>query len=573
MRKASAAIRLCLVLLFGPTLFAQTGATSPAPPTPGITTLRTSARAVVLDLVVTDRSGHPVRGLKASDLTVFEDGQPQTVASFEVHDAASQANLPTAAQHAAPGPNTFTNETIVPAAEGSTVVLLDLLDTPLTAQPYARDQLIKYLKTMQPGVRLAIFELDSDLHLLQGFTSDRAALLEAVKDRDKLGRTAVPLTNAYVAGTLRMDILTHALQNLGAYLQTLPGRKNLVWFTARVPRPSYDDGTMIGGSIHDSIVFDYDFGKAAELMKLGQVAIYPVDVRGLVTDPSFNAASSRGPSARSSQRFSTQQFYDHSDLEAVAEATGGKAFYNTNGLSQALGEVVEDGSYYYTLSYYPTTKKWDGSFRKVKLELDRKDATLEYRRGYYGVAESQIPRSGRAPSSTPHTQITNHATVQAFARTMQLGAIDPGAVRFEVHVAASPEVVRPGPSTPPVPDNALDPKHRDQPYRLYKANFHLMGDQIALAADANGLHTGSVEFVALLFDDQGALINQTSASVNMTLLPATYDRVMKVGMDMPVQLQVPVKGSYFFRFGIHDLAANKAGAVEAAVGRVQLGLN
>lgn len=81
-----------------------------------ITTLHTDARLVVLDVVVTDTKGHPVRGLKAGDFKLLEDGQPQTVKSFEEHapvDPATAAK--TMAAMAKLPPNTFTNYT--PLAE------------------------------------------------------------------------------------------------------------------------------------------------------------------------------------------------------------------------------------------------------------------------------------------------------------------------------------------------------------------------------------------------------------------------------------------------------------------------
>jgi VWFA-related protein len=546
-------------------------------PTPDIATIQVRARAVLLDVVVTDSHGKPVRGLKASDFVIQEDGAPQTVASFEPHEPLSAADRDAAAAAAkataALGPNTFSNDPrlTVPPSSGSTVILLDMLDTPVVAQQVARQQLLKFLKTKEPGVELAIFELDTQLHLIQGFTSDQAVLIQAVQDREKLGRTAIPLANNPTMGRVRMDALTAAMHDLGAYLQPLPGRKNLIWFTAKIPRTSYDDGTMVGGALRDSMSFDYDFAKTAEFMRLGRIAIYPVDARGLQTDPAFSAANDRAPSVRSAQRFSTQQFIDHTDLEEVAEATGGKAFYNTNGLSQAIEEVVDSGASYYTLSYYPTNKKWDGSYRKIKLQLDQPNTTLEYRRGYYGVKETPLPRP-TGPARPNRVQITNNGSKPApFVQQMQLGAIDPGGVRFEVHISAPDKIDKLPPAAPQSPDNRLDAKHREQPFRTFNALIKVPGGQVTLTPNPAGRYQGKVEFVALLFDDQGTLINEATKTAELNLLPASYQRVQQAGMGITVPLQVPVKGTYFLRIGIHDLTSNKAGTLEVAAQRVKLG--
>ena len=45
-------------------------------------------------------------------------------------------------------------------------------------------------------------------------------------------------------------------------------------------------------------------------------------------------------------------------------------------------EAFNDGSNYYSLSYVPTDQKWDGQFRKIRLEVDRTETKLYYRQGY-----------------------------------------------------------------------------------------------------------------------------------------------------------------------------------------------
>ena len=47
-----------------------------------------------------------------------------------------------------------------------------------------------------------------------------------------------------------------------------------------------------------------------------------------------------------------------------------KPFYNTNGIKEAVAEVVDNGSSFYTLSFYPTNKEWNGKYRKLKVDLD-----------------------------------------------------------------------------------------------------------------------------------------------------------------------------------------------------------
>ena len=66
-------------------------------------------------------------------------------------------------------------------------------------------------------------------------------------------------------------------------------------------------------------------------------------------------------------------------MQAMAEDTGGHAFINTNGLTQAVEEAIENGSNYYTLTYAPTNAVWDSRFRAIKVKVDQPGVKLNYR--------------------------------------------------------------------------------------------------------------------------------------------------------------------------------------------------
>src|ERR1700722_19585719 len=74
-----------------------------------VPTLRTTARLVVVDVVVTDGKGRAVKGLKQSDFTLTEDGAPQTLASFQEHQALTPEQAAKADAVVKLPPNHFTN--------------------------------------------------------------------------------------------------------------------------------------------------------------------------------------------------------------------------------------------------------------------------------------------------------------------------------------------------------------------------------------------------------------------------------------------------------------------------------
>jgi VWFA-related protein len=552
-----------------------------------ILTLHAESRAVLLDVVVTDGHGNPVHNLQPGDFRIIEDGETQTVASLEEHHPPDPAKIAAEPKLPALASNTFSNRK-APATDRSdksaaTVFLLDAVDSPMTAQIYARDQILQWIAIMPPGTEVAIFQLGVQLHLIQGFTSDSAVLRSAVKDRYKPLLTALPRRAGYVGQAFQMDSINSAMKSLGAYLATRPGRKNLIWFTGHVPPSVYANGSAMGGSLHDSESFVFNYSKATEALTLGDVSVYPIDTRGLQTDPAWSAANSGPPSNHSASNFAATQFFQHSDLQAVAEATGGRAFYNTNGIKQVISEVVDAGSTYYTLSYYPTNKQWDGRYRKLKLETTQPRLQLEYRRGYYALAvappsqppatTTPLPSTSYPPDPYGRVQLTHHQPTPdqaAFIRAMHLGGIDPNQIVFTSRVEINPAVDKLGKKDPLPKDNFLDPKYKDHPFRTFNIFSQVDFRQIEVEEQPDGYRTGTIECAAFVLDDQGLIVNSLITSVDLHLSPASYAQALAGGVELLSPIAVPEKGTYFLRVGVHDKSTGRAGALEFSTSDVKI---
>lgn len=169
---------LLLSLVAAPTLG---GGPSPAASQTAPPVYRAHAREVVVDVVVTRRDDEPVKGLHAKDFVVMEDGKAQTVDFFEEHTAKT---LGAGALQPLPPmpPGVYTNVPPAPPSDAVNVLLLDALNTDKEDQIYVHNQIMEFLKKMQPGTRTAIFTLASRLRMIQGFTSDSSALVVALND-------------------------------------------------------------------------------------------------------------------------------------------------------------------------------------------------------------------------------------------------------------------------------------------------------------------------------------------------------------------------------------------------------
>jgi VWFA-related protein len=147
-----------------------------------VATLRSTTRLVVLDVVVTDKSGKPVRNLSKEDFTILEDGKDQAIASFEPPDQHS----PPPVEQKKSWPEQSNEPSAAPAISSSalTILVLDELDTRILDQAFARDEIRKFLRSN--GARLpeptALMALEEKrLELLHDYTNNAAELEQALQ--------------------------------------------------------------------------------------------------------------------------------------------------------------------------------------------------------------------------------------------------------------------------------------------------------------------------------------------------------------------------------------------------------
>jgi VWFA-related protein len=143
------------------------------------TTLRVNSRAVLVDVLVTDKKGAAVKGLPQSAFSVKEQGKPQAITFFEEHHGIE----PVEQEAITLPPNVFSNHPDEQQPAAVTVLLLDALNAPVEDQSFVHQQALQFLKTARPGSRMAIFAMSSGLHFVQGFTEDPAVLVAALNSK------------------------------------------------------------------------------------------------------------------------------------------------------------------------------------------------------------------------------------------------------------------------------------------------------------------------------------------------------------------------------------------------------
>ncbi len=90
------------------------------------------------------------------------------------------------------------------------------------------------------------------------------------------------------------------------------------------------------------------------------------------------------------------------DLDALAKATGGQAFYLTDiseagGVTREIARVIRNQ---YTLAYTPTNQELDGAYREIRVEVDDpRELVVRTRSGYYAVPDPALQASSARPPS------------------------------------------------------------------------------------------------------------------------------------------------------------------------------
>lgn len=324
MKRSIFSLFLITALVTAP-VWAQSTAPDPNAP---VTKLFITSHAVLVDVVVTDKSGAPVSGLKQDAFTVTEQGKPQTISFFEEHKGPS---APPAGMPALP-PNVFSNFSPVGQPAAVNILLLDSLNTPAEDQTFARKQAMSFLRSLKPGNRMAIFTMSGGLRYVQGFTDDPTKLLAALDNKknntveapafmasadeadaqaqltttmasiahidvDPTGGVHIsyfanPASTAAIENFFQVQATAeasqreyqtlHNLQQLATFLAAFPGRKNLIWFSESFP-------VNLFGSTDPR--FEGDVKKTINLLTAARVAVFPVDARGLKTTSFYDASS------------------------------------------------------------------------------------------------------------------------------------------------------------------------------------------------------------------------------------------------------------------------------------------
>lgn len=502
-------------------------------------TFKTQSQLVLVPVVVRDNKGVHVSGLTSEKFTVLEDGKPQRITVFE---EIRKASGPITRPEAPPGiyTNAVDKET---SPKQLTILLLDLLNTPFTDQARARDHLLKYLaETVNENTPTSLLILSRrGVRVVHDFTADPRMLANALRkaqpehpdshepppqsnltinqaatallnndpsvdintiiaaiDAEAAGPSTEYVQASAIAGTME------AFQHIAQSFAGVPGRKALVWATASFPFAITESSGIVGSGQPSSL-----YERTMQMLNTANIAVYPVDVRGLVYF---------GPNESGVQHAASI-----GTMEMVAQMTGGRAFYNRNELHRSFQEATDDSAAYYMLGYQLDTSNKVSGWRKLKVEVADDRGKVRARSGFFVTPVTEDPEYSR------QVDIYN-------------------ALQSPLDYTSLPVVVR-----------WLEVK---QDRKETKATFEVILSPGTVEIDAGSGNRVELEFVAVARDEKGKPAGEFAKTVESKLQDDGVRQVQTSGITYKDVITVP-RGTYKVRFVVRDNNSGRTGSVQA----------
>ncbi|HEY2018861.1 MAG TPA: VWA domain-containing protein [Bryobacteraceae bacterium] len=508
---------------------------------------------IVETVVVKDKDGNPIKGLKAKDFTVTEDGKPQEI---KICDFQELESTPTP-QELKPRPTPAKEDSkpaepaamkaavtnaIAPEKPGDLkykdrrlmVMFFDLTSMPIPDQIRAQTHALKFIKTdMTASDLMAIMTFSSDIKVVEDFTDDRDQLSKDIKgltigegqgfdvssaDDSTSDNGAAFQQDDSEFNLFNTDRQLSALESAVKMLSTLNEKKALVYFTSGITK-SADNQAQMQATINAAI--------------RSNVSIYTIDARGLVASAPLGDATKGSPGGQgmysgSSARSATSNFQGQQEtLFTLAEDTGGKALLDNNDLSVGIVQAQKDISSYYIVGYYSTNSALDGHFRRIKIALNsatKPGKPIEYRAGYYANK--------------------NFSKFTSTDRERQLS---------EALMLADPVTDI---------DIAMEIDH----FRLARDRYFvpvsvkIPGSELALAKHG-GAETTRIEFIGQVKDAKGAIVQNVRDTVDVKLKEATAAQLSKSPLAYDTGFTL-APGNYSMKFLARDNETGKMGTFD-----------
>jgi len=341
---------------------AQTQSSPNAGPTSALGTLpiqTATSGHISINVVVSDKLGHPVAGLEEGDFTLLDNKQPQKLVGFRaLENKASPVHV---------------------------IIMVDMINTGFDAVARERQELEQFLK--EDGGELAnptsigVFA-DSGLKVGTGSTRDGNALLAAFNKTQSELRIIGRGTGFYGAADM-LEMSLSQLGQLAAYEATQPGRKLILVISPGwplLPRAGDEADMKQRTWVFNSIV------QFTNGLREANIALYCLDPFDLGrTNPFYYQGYLKGiPAAKNAE-------YADLALQVLAEHSGGEVIINGRDITGALNTAVRDASASYELTFEAAPGDRPNEYHALQVQVAKPNVKVRTTSGYYARTPEQMP--------------------------------------------------------------------------------------------------------------------------------------------------------------------------------------
>jgi len=585
---------------------------------PGVTTFRARAEEVIVDVVVTDSKGHPVKGLSKQDFQLEEDGKRQNVMSLrEFGDEAPPKTVPSAP----PPANVFDNNKTIAPDQSVGVILLDFLNTEPSDQEYAKEQFIKFLRKKPPGMQFALCTLTDRLQLVQGFTADENLLLanlhskrarnqfspqlrgiqfgqeiQSAKERAEIDASAESFVQMLVKAQAtqraleldrRVALTADAFSQLARYLSSIPGRKSLVWLSGSFPGGFLGSTSINVDTANQSVelrTYSDQIRKTTNLLADAHIAVYPVNTHALSAGAIPGAEDNTSPL--------------QNDLPGShAPVPAGVQVQTDAGTNKASAIVAPSPLQQELAQRNDTRVAEEAAMDRVADETGGKalqstnglsqaiETAIELGSHYYMLSYSPANRNYNGAFRKIRVSLTRKGYHLAHRRgyyaidpesaagdvdlnhTMSSAAMERGAPQSHQLVFAA-RVVPIGkprktknPSAPASKTN--DPEKALVEMQRYSIDYAIAASEVRFAENA-GIRRSRLLLMTITFGDKSQALNRSAAESASSFNARAYQDAVIGGLRVHQEFEVPVAAASL-RLGVEDLLSGRLGTLELSL--------
>jgi VWFA-related protein len=281
------------------------------------------AALVNLNVSVTNRTGLALGNLKKEEFHVAENGQNQSIQFF--------------------APST---------APFNLVLLIDLSGSIKDKLDVIKNAALKFVDVLGSQDKIGVISFTDEIRVVSQLTSDRDELKRRIKSIEKPH-----------GGTAFYEATWFALVDT---LRETQGQRNAIVVLS--------DGVDSSMDRYNPLDSRVSFAQLTNRLEESDVMVFPIYL-----DTEYEEVFERGNSTSEAYAVARDQ------LERLADVSGGQMFKaeKASDLSGVYKQVAAALRTVYSIGYQPTNPTKDGTFRRIRVTVDRTDAAVRTRKGYY----------------------------------------------------------------------------------------------------------------------------------------------------------------------------------------------